>query len=117
MASKIRLYEKRELLKKVKEIISEFKKRNGVEIYGKLEIEIIEDKSNQLAFLKGNKIFLSIKCKRFPKYVLKYILAHEIAHLIVKKHTRKFWEIVKQIYPNYEKGKSRLSSLLKQKII
>jgi len=35
--------------------------------------------------------------------------AFELAHLVVKKHTSKFWEIVKQIYPKYEKGKKELS--------
>jgi len=39
---------------------------------------------------------------------MKYIIAHELAHLIVKRHTKKFWEIVKRIYPRYERGKDEL---------
>jgi predicted metal-dependent hydrolase len=37
--------------------------------------------------------------------LLRYIIAHELAHIAVKRHTWRFWKIVGIIYPEYEKGK------------
>ncbi|MHA1580948.1 MAG: M48 metallopeptidase family protein [Candidatus Baldrarchaeia archaeon] len=37
-----------------------------------------------------------------PKNALRYIIVHEIAYIFVKKYTRKFWKIVKTIYPNFK---------------
>jgi predicted metal-dependent hydrolase len=66
-----------------------------------------------LALVKGNKIYLNGNARKYPKYILKYIMAHELAHLVVKRHTRKFWGIVKHIYPQYEKGRD---GLLKRRV-
>ena len=73
-----------------------------MEIYGNLKIEVAN--TDTLALFKGNKIYTNIKARKYPEFVLKYIIAHESAHLIVKRHTKKFWEIVKRIYPEYEKA-------------
>jgi len=34
----------------------------------------------------------------------------------LKRHTKKFWEIVKRIYPGYEKAKDELLSELLRKL-
>jgi len=37
---------------------------------------------------------------------LRIVIAHELVHLFVKRrHTRRFWKIVRIIYPEYEKGR------------
>jgi predicted metal-dependent hydrolase len=58
--------------------------------------------------LKGNKIFVHIGASRLPKSALRYIIAHEIAHSLAKKHTKRFWKIVETIYPRYQLGQSLL---------
>jgi predicted metal-dependent hydrolase len=88
------------------EIAQELTSNNGVEIHGKLKIEVSE--MDTLALLKGNRIYLNIEAKDYPKHILKYILAHEIAHLAIKRHTKKFWEIVRNIYPDYTKAHEEL---------
>jgi predicted metal-dependent hydrolase len=30
------------------------------------------------------------------------IIAHELAHLVVKRHTWRFWKVVRIIYPEYD---------------
>lgn len=94
------------LRQRTEKILQEILQNNEVEVFGNLKFEIVE--MNTLAFIKRNKIYLSIEVRKYPKYVLKYIIAHEVAHLAVKGHTKKFWEIVKRIYPQYEKGKNSL---------
>jgi predicted metal-dependent hydrolase len=98
--------EVREFQRRVKGILKELTEDNGMELYGNLEVEVAD--MDTLALLKGNKIYINVETRRYPKFVLKYIIAHELAHLIVKRHTKKFWEIVKRIYPEYEKGREEL---------
>jgi hypothetical protein len=66
------------------------------------------DRPSRIAFQKGNTIYVSVKARRYPDFVLRYIIAHELAHLAVKRHTWRFWNIVGIIYPEYEKGKEEL---------
>jgi predicted metal-dependent hydrolase len=96
----------KEFQRKVEDILKELIENNGIEVYGNLKVEIAD--MDTLALLKGNKIYINIEARKYPKFILKYIIAHELAHLIIKKHTKKFWEIVKRIYPEYEKGRKEL---------
>jgi len=100
---------------KIERILDELLNKNAVEIFGNLKIEIAG--MDTLAMVKGDKIYLNGDARKYPKYVLKYIMAHELAHLVVKRHTRKFWGIVKHIYPQYEKGKIELARRLTQTAI
>lgn len=44
-----------------------------------------------------------------PAYVLKYVVAHEAAHLAVPDHSRKFWLTVQSVCPETERAKQWLS--------
>jgi len=43
-----------------------------------------------------------------PPYVLDYIIAHEIAHLVEMNHSRKFWALVENMMPRMEEAKDWL---------
>ena len=43
-----------------------------------------------------------------PELALKYIVAHEVAHIFNKRRIKRFWKTVKMIYPNYELGQNLL---------
>jgi hypothetical protein len=43
-----------------------------------------------------------------PRYVLDYLAAHEVAHLIEMNHSAKFWRVVRRICPDHERAKSWL---------
>jgi predicted metal-dependent hydrolase len=103
----------KEFQRRVEEILKELTEGNGMEVYGNLKIEVVD--MDTLALLKGNKIYINLEARRYPGFVLKYIVAHELAHLIVKKHTKKFWEIVRRIYPEYERGREELLKILRLK--
>lgn len=91
---------------KIEKIVDELLEKNGIELFGNLKIEIAN--MDTLALIKGNKIYVNIDARKYPKYILKYIIAHELAHLVVKRHTKRFWEIVKRIYPEYKRAKDEL---------
>lgn len=90
-----------------------------IEVFGLLDFEIVEridNKDNRIAKLKGNKILVKIDAIKFPDEALKYIIAHEVAHIISKGHREKYWDIVKTIYPDFEEGKKVLNNYLSNNI-
>jgi hypothetical protein len=101
--------EVKEFQLKLEAILKEFLEQGSIEVYMDLKIVVTSlDRPSRIAFQKGNTIYVSIKARRYPDFVLRYIIAHELAHLVVKKHTWRFWKIVGIIYPEYEKGKEEL---------
>jgi predicted metal-dependent hydrolase len=95
------------LYSELHKIYNEILKRKKVDVFGTLDFEIMEkidSKRNRIAKLKGNKILVKLNAIALPKSALRYIVAHEIAHVITKKHGKKFWRIVETIYPNYQEG-------------
>jgi predicted metal-dependent hydrolase len=55
-------------------------------------LRIVVADIDRIACLKGNAIYVNIKARRYPDFVLRYIIAHELAHIAVKRHTWRFWK-------------------------
>jgi Protein of unknown function DUF45. len=80
--------EVREFQLKLEAILKEFLEQGSIEVYGNLRIVVTSfNKPSRIAFQKGNTIYVSIKARRYPDFVLRYIIAHELAHIAVKSHT------------------------------
>jgi predicted metal-dependent hydrolase len=110
--------EVKEFQLKLEGILKEFLDQGSIEVYGNLRIVVTSfDKIGRIAFLKGNTIYVSIKARGYPDSVLRYIIAHELAHLVVKKHTWRFWKIVGIIYPEYERGKEELLRIAREELM
>lgn len=43
-----------------------------------------------------------------PEFVLDYLAAHEVAHLVEMNHSRRFWALVRRCIPDYERGRTWL---------
>lgn len=54
-------------------------------------------------------IDISTKLLLAPIEVLEYVIIHELAHLIEANHSKRFWNIVKSIDPNYKQKKKWLN--------
>lgn len=92
-------------------IYEQIKSENNLEILGDVKFEVkekIDDKRNRVAKLKHNKITVKLNAISLPEEALKFIMAHEMAHLITKKHNNRFWNVVKTIYPEFEIGQELL---------
>ena len=92
--------EVKEFQLRLEAILKEFLEQGSIEVYGNLKIVVTSfNKPSRIAFQKGNTIYISIKARRYPDFVLRYIIAHELTHLAGKRHTWRFWKIVRIIYP------------------
>ena len=110
--------EVKEFQLKLEGILKEFLEQGSIEVYGNLKIVVTSfNRPSRIAFQKGNTIYVSIKARRYPDSVLRYIIAHELAHLFVKRHTWRFWKIVGIIYPEYEKGKEELLRIAREELM
>lgn len=56
-------------------------------------------------------IRLNWRLIHFPRHVVDYVVAHEIAHLREMNHSVRFWAIVGQLYPDYRAARSELRKL------
>lgn len=45
-----------------------------------------------------------------PSYVLEYLAAHEVAHLVEMNHSAAFWRVVARICPDFERAKGWLAT-------
>jgi predicted metal-dependent hydrolase len=45
-----------------------------------------------------------------PKDVIQYLVVHEIAHIVHMNHSKKFWDLVEKIYPEYKGPKTWLKN-------
>jgi predicted metal-dependent hydrolase len=45
-----------------------------------------------------------------PPYVLDYLAAHEVAHLVEMNHSARFWRVVAKVCPSVERAKSWLDT-------
>jgi len=84
-----------------------------VELFGNLDFKVVEKidgRKERIAKFKGNKVLVKLNAIVLPKEALRYVVAHELAHISVKRHTRKFWKVVETIYPRYETGQELFST-------
>ena len=49
-----------------------------------------------------NSINFSWRLVMAPMHVVDYVVVHELAHTVVKNHSRKFWEAVAGVMPDYK---------------
>jgi len=100
-----------ELYSRLSDIYEQIRKERRVDVFGMLDFEVvrnIDGNKHRIAKLKGNKIIVHSNARRLPKSALRYIIAHEIAHTLTKRHTKRFWKIVATIYPKFETGQRLL---------
>jgi len=45
-----------------------------------------------------------------PRFVLEYVVAHEVSHLREMNHSQKFWDVVASIYPNHKQARQWLKA-------
>lgn len=71
--------------------------------YAPEDIEIVKNANYIAKYLDNKKIQINPEIIKFDKETIEYIIFHEFCHLQYKTHSKKFYEIIKSFFPNYEK--------------
>ncbi|MCF6364918.1 MAG: M48 family metallopeptidase [Bacteroidales bacterium] len=90
---------------KINKIAKEFSEHIGVK-YNKIFISDIKYRWGSCT--PKNNLNFNWRLIKAPMYVIKYIVIHELTHLIEPNHTPEFWNIVSIQHPDYEKAKNWL---------
>lgn len=92
-------------LEKIEPLAKKFAANLGVKYN---ECKTSEMKYRWASCTPKNNVLFNWRIIKSPMYVLEYLVAHELAHLIEQNHTPEFWNIVSIQVPNYEKAKKWL---------
>lgn len=58
--------------------------------------------------VRAGKVYLNLALITRPQECLTYVVVHELAHLIVPDHSRRFWQTVERFLPTWRDGERRL---------
>ena len=87
-------------LPKIVERVERYQKRINV---NPKQIRIMELKNRWASCSEKGNLNFHWKCIMAPLDVLSYIVAHELAHLVYKNHTKAFWNEIDKTIPDYQK--------------
>lgn len=57
---------------------------------------------------KSGRIYLNFLLKYLPEDLVKYVVYHELVHLIIPSHKKDFWLIIKKQFKDYYKYEEKL---------
>lgn len=71
----------------------------------------IRDMKRRWGSYLQDKIFLNPKLIHASKDCIDYVIAHELCHLKYKDHNSRFWKLLDEKYPKWERVKEKLETL------
>ncbi len=95
----------KQALLKIEPLATQYAKSLGVEYN---QFKTSEMKYRWGSCTPANNIIFNWRIIKAPIYVLEYLVAHELVHLLENNHTPRFWNILSVQVPNYERAKSWL---------
>jgi predicted metal-dependent hydrolase len=57
-------------------------------------------------------IHLNLELIKAPKSCIKYVIIHEMCHLLHLNHSRAFYDLLKQLYPKWQLTKNKLEKIM-----
>ena len=83
----------------LQDALDELAKRHGL-AYAKLYIRDQKTKRGTCSTKKN--IGLNRKLIKMPREIIEYVICHELAHLKEMNHSKRFWAVVEELYPDYK---------------
>lgn len=68
------------------------------------------NRSNWGSCSNSGNINLSTRLLMAPQWVRDYVIVHELAHMNEMNHSKKYWNIVSKVYPEYQKAEKWLKA-------
>ena len=79
---------------------------NGAHFRSRLERVRLRDNSAVWGSCSpSNAITINSKLLYAPDYALEYVIVHELAHTVVRSHSKRFWKEVERAMPSYREAK------------
>ncbi|MGI6771332.1 MAG: M48 family metallopeptidase [Acholeplasmataceae bacterium] len=101
-----------ELTRKIKELEPKIE----VQI-NKLNLELVPFKVKDVksyygkCFMGKKEIMYSLKLAKLDPIFLEYVIYHEYAHFIEGNHSKKFYQVLKKLMPNYQEVQKKLRKI------
>lgn len=73
-------------------------------------IKVKEQKKRWASCSSNRNLMFNWRCSMAPSNVLDYIIVHEMCHMIHLNHSRKFWDLLERIMPDYKDRKEWLKN-------
>jgi predicted metal-dependent hydrolase len=87
------------------EIAGRFAAQLGVETP---TVRVLSMKKQWASCGRDNVIRLDPALVQLPRAIFEYVVAHEVAHLIYRNHSVRFWRVVRRLVPEYIACRSAL---------
>lgn len=78
----------------------------------KPEIEIKWMEKRWGSCTRNGKITLNTELVKAPKACIAYVMVHELCHLVIRNHTKDFYDLQAKIFPDWQKWKEKLEKTL-----
>ena len=98
---------KREAKRDLEVAVARYAERLGVEVR---RISIRDQVSRWGSCSTSGALSFSWRLVLAPRFVLDYLAAHEVAHLLEMNHSPRFWRLLGRICPDMERAKSWLDA-------
>ncbi len=102
----LRNWIKKELRKKLEEYLSEYSSLMNVS-FSRFFIKVHKSKWGSCSERKN--LNFNIKLAALPEELVKYVVIHELTHLIERRHNRSFWLNVSRFCPEYKEREKMLA--------
>lgn len=92
-----------------KEFVHSIIKRNLHDLHLKVNKVYFKEMKSKWASCSSSKTLMVNSLLRYlPEPLIGYVVYHEIAHLIERKHNERFWKIIKGKYKDHQKREKEL---------
>jgi predicted metal-dependent hydrolase len=98
---------KREAKRDLEAAVARYTERLGVEVK---RISIRDQVSRWGSCSTSGALSFSWRLVLAPRFVLDYLAAHEVAHLLEMNHSPRFWRLLGRICPDMERAKAWLDA-------
>lgn len=89
----------------VHDSVNHYSKKIGVSINN---ITFRKSRSKWASINTLNNISINKYMRYLPSQLISYIVFHELAHIIVRNHSRKFWKIIENEFGHYSQYENEL---------
>lgn len=72
------------------------------------QINIKKHKSRWGSATKNHTINLNAKLLALPRHLIDYVIVHELCHIKIRNHSKRYWSLVAQCYPQVSKSRTEL---------